>query len=152
MSGLDIIPVQDAITAYIRQEFSGYEVYEDDVLDDDSLLKVSNKVKPYIVLRWGGLFRNQRGANIGGVRLDEYTSTVDVAIIAPTPRQCRLAMNLINDKLIGWKPDGIAALIPEGSGGTFVVPDTNGKPHVYIQSNRFTFAVNTSNPGSYITP
>lgn len=152
MSGLDLIPVQDTITAYVRQQFAGYEVYEDDVLDDDTLLKVSNKVKPYIVLRWGGLFRNARGANLGGVRLDEYTSTVDVAIVAPTPRQCRQAMNLINDKLIGWKPDNIAALIPEGSGGTFVFPDNNGKPHLYIQSNRFTFAVNNNNPGSHIQP
>lgn len=152
MSGLDLIPVQDAIAAYVRQEFSGYEVYEDDVMDDESLLKVSNKVKPYIVLRWGGLFRNQRGANLAGVRFDEYISTVDVSVVAPTARQCRQAINIINDKLIGWKPDGIASLIPEGSGGAFVFADNNGKPHLYIQSNRFMFAVNTSNPGSYITP
>jgi hypothetical protein len=152
MSGLDIIPIQDAITAYIKDEFPGYEVYEDDVLDDESLLKVSNKVKPYIVLRWGGLFRNARGANFAGVRFDEYISTVDVSIVAPTPRQCRLAMNVINDKLIGWKVDGIAPLIPEGSGGSFAIPDLQGRPPLYIQSNRFTFAVNYTDPGSPIQP
>jgi hypothetical protein len=150
MSGLNIIPIQDAITAYVQQEFPNYEIYDDDVLDDEALLKVSNKVKPYIVLRWGGLFRNPRGANIGGVRLDEYLSTVDVAVVAPTPKQCRLAINLINDRLIGWKIDGIAPLVPEGSGGSFVIPDLQGRPHLYIQSNRFNFAVNFTDPGSPI--
>lgn len=152
MSGLNVVAVQDIIAAYIREEFSGYQVYEDDVLDDESLLRVNNKTKPYIVLRWSGLMRSGRGASFGGVRLDEYVSSVDINVVAPTPTQCRKAINVIMDKLIGWKPTGGSALTPEGGAGLFVVNNREDKPHLYIASGRLTFAVNSEDPGAYITP
>lgn len=152
MSGLNVVAVQDIIAAHIREEFSGYQVYEDDVLDDESLLRASNKTKPYIVLRWSGLMRNGRGASFGGVRLDEYVSSVDINVVAPTPTQCRKAINVIMDKLIGWKPTGGGALTPEGGAALFVVNNREDKPHLYIASGRLTFAVNSEDPGAYITP
>lgn len=151
MAGLNLIPIQDNIADYIRAEFPGYELYEDTVLDDEYLLRVDGNVKPYIVLRWGGLMRSPQNASFGGVRLDEYTSNFDLNIIAPTPRQAREAMNIILDSLIGWKPDAIAPLIPLG-GGVYVQNDVNGRPHVYIASHRLEFVVNADNPGSPITP
>jgi len=152
MSGLNLITVQEIIAAYVRQEFPAYEVYEDDILDNESLLRTNNKVKPYIVLRWGGLMRDGRGTSFAGVRLDEYVSNVDVNVVAPTPTQCRKAMNIILDKLIGWKPTGGGALTPEGGAGLFVVNNREDKPHLYIASGRLTFAVNSEDPGAYITP
>jgi len=53
MAGLNVVEVQDIIGAYIRAEFPNYEVYDEIVLDDQMLLKVSNKVKPYIDLGLG---------------------------------------------------------------------------------------------------
>lgn len=151
MAGLNVVEVQDIIGAYIRQEFPNYEVYDDIVLDDQSLLKVSNKVKPYIVLRWGGLMHVGRGS-FGGVRHDEYISTVDINLIAPTPNQTRKAINIILDKLIGWKPTGGGALTPQGGAAGFVIPGPDGAPHLYISSARLVFAVNSENVGEYITP
>jgi hypothetical protein len=152
MSGLNVIPTQDSITAYVRQEFPNYQVYDDDLLDDEAMLKVSNKVKPYIVLRWGGLFRQGGSTAISGVRNDEYISTVDVAVIAPTPRQCRVAISIIMDKLIGWTPAYSSPMVPDGSGGAFVVTQENGSPHLYLQTDRLSFAINAENVGSHITP
>lgn len=151
MAGLNLIPVQDNILAYVEAEFPGYEVYEDMVLDEESLLRVDNNVKPYIVIRWGGLMRNLRGGAFSGVRYDEYTSNFNLSIIAPTPKQCRRALNIIYDKLVGWKPTGGTPLIPETS-GVYVVADTNGKPHIYIGSTTMSFAANMENPGEHITP
>lgn len=152
MGGLNVIPIQDSIASYVRAQFPNYQVYDDDLLDDVAMLKVSNKVKPYIVLRWGGMFRQGGSTAISGVRYDEYISTVDVVVVAPTPRQCRVAISIIMDKLIGWTPTGSSPMIPEGSGGAFVVAQENGSPHLYLQMDRLSFAVNGENVGAHITP
>ena len=44
MSGLNLIPIQDEIAAYVRQEFPNYTVYEDIIIDDDIPAKVNGKV------------------------------------------------------------------------------------------------------------
>jgi hypothetical protein len=47
VSGLNLFAVQEIIEAHIKEEFPGYAVYQDDVLDDESILKIENKAKPY---------------------------------------------------------------------------------------------------------
>jgi hypothetical protein len=152
MSGLNLVALQDIIAAHIKAEFPAYEVVQDEILDDDYLLKVDGKVKPYIVLRWSGLFRDTGNTSFAGVRFDEYTSAVDVNIVAPTPSQARRAMNIVMDRLIGWKPTGGGSMIPEGGNGVYVVVNNSGKPHLYIGSARLGFTVNGEDVGSYITP
>lgn len=152
MAGLDLVTIQDNIAAYVAEEFPGYPVYEDDIIDDDFVLKQENKVKPYIVLRWDGLRNSSTGGSFLGARYDEYYSVVDVTVIAPAPRQARLAMNIIADKLIGWKPAGSTHLAPEGNASYWPIPDNNGRPHVYAASYRLRFNVNAEDVGSYITP
>jgi hypothetical protein len=150
MAGLDLISVQDTIVAYVRSEFSGYTVYEDYILNDQELQKVSNKVKPYIVISWDGLSRLATGGSFSGVRFDEYFSGFSIGIIAPVPKQCRRAMNIIFDKLVGWSPDGVGKLIPSTSAGTFVIAEKNGVPHLYMSMADFTFPMNVEDPGSNI--
>lgn len=152
MSGLNLVAVQEIITAYVREQFPGYVVYEDDVLNDEMLLRIGNKVKPYIVLRWGALGRNTGNTSFAGVRHDEYNSSVDVCVVAPTGAQSRKALNVIIDKLIGWKPTGGGTLTPFGGSGLYVVNDRNGTPHVYVATERLQFAMNSENIGEYITP
>lgn len=152
MSGLNLVLVQDTIAAYIRQEFPNYTVVEDMMLDDETIIKNNNKIKPYIVLRWGGLNRRTAAANFGGVRFDEYFSSVDIVGVAPTGNQARRILNIVNDVLIGWKPTGGGAMTPAGGAGVYVVNDVNGKPAVFMASGRLTFAVNSEDPGAYITP
>jgi hypothetical protein len=152
MAGLDLIAIQDNITAYVAQEFSGYPIYEDDIIDDEFVLKQENKIKPYIVLRWDGLRSSGTGPSFVGARFDEYYSVVDITVIAPAPRQARLALNIIVDKLIGWKPTGSTPLAAEGGAGYWPITDNSGRPHVYAASYRLRFNVNAENVGSYITP
>lgn len=152
MSGLNLVAVQDIISAHIKAEFPGYSVYDDDVIDDDFILKQNNNTKPYIVLNWGSLRRTGTGGSFVGVRYDEYYSTVDVGIVAPTPRQARLSHNVIMDRLIGWKPTNGGAMTPEGGTDVWAIPNKLGKPNVYVASSRLSYAVNSDNVGSYIQP
>lgn len=152
MSGLNLITLQETIAAHIRAEFPNYEVREDDIIDDDALLKSDGKIKPYIVLRWGGLFRNAANANFGGVRLDEYVSSVDVVVVAANGSQARKGLNVVLDKLIGWKPAGSSPLTPFGGAGVYTVNTGAGRPHVYGASGRLRFAINGEDPGANIQP
>lgn len=152
MSGLNFIAIQDNIAAHIRAEFPGYTVYDDVVLDDDFIIKLGNKAKPYIVLNWGGLNSNAFSGSFGGARHDEYYSTVDIVIVAPTPRQARLSSNIIIDRLIGWKPAGSSPMVTSSGTDVFAVENSNGSPFVYAASTRMQYAINAENVGEYIQP
>ena len=150
MSGLNIIPIQDDIASYIEAEFPNYEVIQDMLLDEETILKNDNNIKPYIVLRWGGLWA-LGSKSFAGVRHDEYSSTVDIAVVAPTPRQCRLSLNAILDIMIGYKPTDGTPLYPQGANTLLSVGNNNGKPAVYVASSRLVFGVNAQDVGGYIS-
>ena len=150
MTGLDLVSVQDVIAQHITSLFPNYDVKEDEVLDNEYLLKVSNKVKPFIVLRWHGLSRSPVNTSFAGVRFDEYASAVDVILVAPTPKQARRALNMVLDDLIGWQVPGGSQLTPSGGDSVFPIVDYDGKPHIYLAINTLTFAVNSDGVGSYI--
>ena len=152
MSGLNLVLIQEQIAAHISAEFPNYEIYEDFIIDDEQINKMDNKVKPYIVLTWSGLGHSARGGSFGGVRFDEYFSSFEIGIVAPTPKQCRKALNVILDSLIGWSPNGSGRLVPFGGGGTYVAAERNGKPHLYISTASLSFPVNAQGVGDYITP
>lgn len=152
MAGLDLFSIQDEIGAHVRATFPTYNVVDDVVIDDDYILRLDNNVKPFIVLRWGSLLRSSANASFGGVRFDEYTSSVDVVVIAPNPRISRQAANMINDQLIGWKLSSGPAMTPTGGQATWAVSDSNGRPHLFVSSMRFNYAVNAESVGDNITP
>lgn len=152
MSGLDLMVVQDSISAYIKSEFSMYEVYDDIILDNDFVIKQANKIKPYIVIQYGGLRNSNKGSSFVGVRYDEYYSTVDVAVVAPTPNQSRRALNIILDSLIGWKPTSSTSMQMEGGMSILGVGNNGGKPRVYVASSRMRYTVNGEDVGAHITP
>jgi len=152
MAGLDLFSIQDEIAAYVRSQFTAYDVIEDDFIDDDYILRLNNNVKPFIFLRWGSLLRMANNASFGGVRYDEYMSSVDVSIVAPSPRIARKASNMINDRLIGWKLSSGPALVPTGGQASWSVNDSNGRPHLFVASMRFNYSVNAESVGQNITP
>jgi hypothetical protein len=152
MAGFDLVSVQASILAHIESEFSDYEVYEDYLLNEEELLRVDKRVKPYIVVSWHGLNRLGGNASITGVRQDEYESGFDIGIIAPTPKQCRYAINIIVDALIGYSIDGVASLTPGSSSSPFVAVNRDGVPHLYMAMAEFEFPMNYSSPGQRMTP
>lgn len=148
MTGLDLVYVQDVILAHIESSFPEYEIKEDEVLDDEYLLKIDNNVKPFIVLRWHGLQRSPLNASFAGVRFDEYNSSVDIVIVAPSPKIGRRALNYVMDNLIGWDVPGGSQLTPSGGAAVFPVVDYDARPHIYLAVNTLTFQVNSDGVGS----
>jgi len=152
MAGFDLTSVHSAILSFVEAQMPGYEVYEDYVLNEQELQRVDSRVKPYIVISWFGISGLGSNASVAGVRKDEYVSGFDIGVIAPTPKQCRLAMNIIIDKLIGYSYDGTAYLTPGTSTGSFVAAERDGAPHLYMAMSDFSFPVNYDNPGQAMTP
>jgi len=148
VTGLDLIAVQDVIATRVEAALPTYEIKQDYVLDDEEILKLSNRIKPFIVLRWHGLFRSPTNASIGGVRFDEYSSAVDVIVVAPNARISRQALNYAMSELIGWQVPGGSQLTPSGGQSVTSVPDYQGKPHLYLAVNTLTFQVNSDGVGS----
>lgn len=152
MTGFDLVSVQNTILTYIESEFSDYQVYEDYVLNEQELQRVDKRVKPYIVIAWHGLSRLAGNAAISGVRKDEYESGFDIGVIAPTPRQCRYAINILVDNLIGYSFDNTAYLTPGASSSPFVAASRDGVPHLYMAMAEFSFPMNYNSPGDRMTP
>jgi len=152
MTGLNLVVIQDQILDYIKTEFPAYKVYEDYVLNEQELQRVDSRVKPYIVIAWHGLNRLNNGASFAGVRQDQYESGFDIGIIAPTPKQCRRGMNILIDNLIGYSYDGVAYLTPGQSSSAFVAAEREGVPHLFMATADFTFQMNTTDPGSRMSP
>lgn len=148
MAGLDLISVQDTIASHVTSTFPNYEIKEDYILDDEQLLKLDNRLKPFIVLRWHGLIRSANNASFAGARYDEYSSAVDIIAVAPNPRIARQVLNHVLDGLIGWQVPGGSQLTPFGGESVAAVADYNGKPHVYLAVNSLTFQVNSDGVGS----
>jgi hypothetical protein len=150
MTGLDLVAIQDSILVHIQSTFPQYDIKEDFVLDDESLLKIDSKIKPFMVIKWDGLRRSGADASFAGPEKDSYISSFDVVAVAPKPRQCRQIINLVMSELTGWKVANLYPLTPFGTGSLFPVANLNGRPHVYIAVNSFFFQVdsNALNNGS----
>ena len=148
MTGLDLVAVQDVIAAHVVSTFSAYDVKQDEVLDDESLLKLSNRTKPFIVLRWHGLERSANNGSFAGARFDEYSSAVDIIFVAPTPKIARKGLNMVMGSLIGWQVPGGSQLTPSGGQSVFPSVDYEGKPHLYLAVNTLEFQVNSDGVGS----
>lgn len=144
MTGLNLVAVQDEILSHITATFPNYDIKEDEVLDDESLLKIDGNVKPFIVLRWHGLNRSVTGASFGGARWDQYNSAVDIVVVAPSPKIARRALNMVMDDLIGWTVPGGGELIPVGGEAVAPVVNYEGKPHIYLAVNTLSFQVDSN--------
>ena len=152
MNGIDLISLQDEILAHVESSFPEYDIKDDDVLDDEYLLRVSNKVKPFIVLRWGGLSRDQQNTSFAGVRHDEYFSKVDIIAIAPKGRIARRLLGYFMDGLIGWRISNGAELTPELGESVVPIGEDNAVPHLYLAIGTLSFRFNSTNPSANITP
>ena len=148
MTGLDLVAVHDVIAAHVVSTFSAYDVKQDELLDDEAMLKLSNRTKPFIVLRWHGLERQIDNASFAGVRHDEYKSAVDIVFVAPTPKIARQGLNMVMDSLIGWQVPGGSQLTPNGGQSVFPSVDYEGKPHLYLAVNTLEFQVNSTDVGA----
>lgn len=145
--GLDLVTIQDQITAQMKAVYPNTVIIEDGVLDDSVLARDTNGfMDPYIVLRYG-LLEPDAGKSLGGSRLDEYYSTVDIDVIAPVGHVARQILTSVVDQLTGWKPANSNALTPDGGAYKFVIPASATRPTTFLASIRFKYGANTTGIG-----
>jgi len=152
MSGINLVAYQDEIAAYITSTFPNYEIIEDEVFDDESIARLQQKTKPFIVLRWSGMTRNANNASIAGVRYDEYISDFDVIATAPMPRLARRLLNYFMDGLIGHTLSNGYQLTPTIGQAVFPATENSASPKLYLAIGTLEFRFSASDPTSYITP
>lgn len=151
--GLDLVSLQDAITAEVKRIAPNTQVEEDSIPDDEALPRDANgKVVPCIVLRYSPLGPGY-GKSFGGPRHDEYVASFDVMTIATSGRVSRILNAAIVSHLIGFKPDGVSPIHQRSDAGTpsqFTVSSNEIRPTLYVVSTRLRFAVNNTNIGAAV--
>jgi hypothetical protein len=152
MAGIDLVAYQDEIASHIETTFPSYEIIEDEVLDDESIARLQEKTKPFIVLRWSGLTRSATNASFSGVRHDDYISDFDVIAVAPKPRIARQLLNYFMDRLIGHKLSNGYQLTPTLGQTVFPASENGASPKLYLGVGTLEFRFSAENPDSYITP
>jgi len=152
VSGIDLIEYQDEIAAHITSAFPNYEIIEDEVFDDESIARLQQKTKPFIVIRWSGATRNINNASMAGVRYDEYISDFDIIAAAPAPKIARQLLNYFMDALIGHRISNGYQLTPTAGQSVFPATENTSSPKLYLGVGTLEFRFSSSDPTSYITP
>lgn len=145
----NVIAFQDLIEQHVQSQFPAYDIYDETVLDDESIAKFKGRFRPFIVMRHTGILRNENNTSFAGVRKDEYIGGFDIMVVAPEPRQAKVAVLMMQDNLIGWKLPNGSYLTPEGGDSNLVIPDFDGRPHVYLSMVGFSYRLNENDPTSY---
>jgi hypothetical protein len=152
--GFNLYGSQESILDYLKSTFPNYQFFRGGVPDDEVLLRDENgKVINYCTLRFGSLRPRPRGKSFAGPRGDDYYTTMDVNVIAPTDDEAAQSLNIFVDRLIGFKPLDGTSVIPEGvSIGDITVKNSAAKPTAYAASQRFTYGLNTTTPTGFLQP
>ena len=137
---------QDSITAKLQTEYPHIPVIEDGLIDGeyDVIEKFPNgEIKPFIVLWFTVARRNPTGRSFQHEKLDAYSASVDIVVVARNGKEARVLLNDIGDRLIGWKPDNAGGMV-KGSGmwsQSRAMLDSNNRPSRWAATDRFDFGI-----------
>lgn len=141
---LDLEPIQQSIIDFIESEWPGTPVYPDGLVDDETVDKFDDgSVKPYFILWLRDLNRSPRGRSFGGTRMDSYRSGFDLVAVTNNGSESRRLLNLVSNKLIGWKPLNSGEVVKGNSlwEGSRAVKDSANRPSRFVSTGRFDFGV-----------
>lgn len=152
MSGLDLSALQDAITAEVERLLPNHDIYEDSVPEDVNLPRdASQKVKPFIVIRFAPMGPNAADRAMAGPRHDGYLSSFDLLSVSMNGPISRKLNSALVSQMIGFKPDGISPVFMRSDGGApsqFTISQNEVRPTLYVVTTRLRFNVNNSNIGA----
>jgi hypothetical protein len=152
MSGLSLVPIHDAITAYVESLLPNTPV-EEDTLPDEMVIPRDEfgQMKPYVILRYGPIRRTPgRSGSLRGPRHDDYYGTMDLMTCAPTGRMARQLFDILTDRLMAFEPAGTGPITLEGAASNFVVNANEVRPIQKVCMVRLRFPANSTNVGEYI--
>lgn len=134
---------QDVFDFY--QAESPWEVHDTDVPTATTVLQENGRIKTYSVMRFNDASIQAGGRAVGGPRLDDMFTYIDVLGIGNTPAKAREvvwgetgAANI----LLGYQPAGGGAVSKAAGGMVFEVSDANAKPAFFIARCALRVGVN----------
>lgn len=136
---------QDSITAYLREQFPEIPFIEDGIPAGDYkeiTFDSRGRINTFAIL-WYSDIKKGAKKSFAGHKLDSYSATVDVAVIAHDGTRARKVLNVINDRLVGFR-------VSEGghlSKGTPLFGDSRQirqeatRPERWMRTARFDFGI-----------
>ena len=146
---LDLTAAQDSITEYVQSISVQPVIPEGDMSDDSEKIEryPDGSIKPFIILRFYNLRRRPRGRSFGGPRLDQRESSFDIVVVARDGDSAGRLLNRLEDKLIGFKPEGCGSIV-DGSAvweGARGILDGSNKPSRWAKTSRMNYGTQARN-------
>lgn len=148
--GFDLYSIQKDIQTYLETTFPAYQFERGGIPDDQTIIRVNGKIKPYVVLRFRPIEPRGDLGSFGGVRMDDYFSAFDLNAIAATEDSAAQVCNIMTDRLIGYQAVGATKLKPQIGVGQITIRNAENRPTAYAVSQRFTFGLNVVAPSDFI--
>lgn len=137
MSNLDT--TQAELVAYFKT-ISGFKWHEQALVDGETVKKVAGEIEPYFAYNFGPIY-NSGTYNMGNVRADDYSFSVEVQCIAPTPTLARQMANTVSSSALGKSFTHSGLLRPRLGGAIGVVTASNGATEAYNAAIGFTLPI-----------
>lgn len=147
----DLHAVQSNIMDALRTNFPQYVFHRNTTPEDEQIPRQGEEVNPFFVVQFGSMTPRPRGRSIKGARNDEYYSWVQLIGIGSVEDDVSSALSLIVDRLIGYKPAGGTALIPDGNTTDYGSRQYSVRPVLYYQSQRFEFNIAQNGLDGYLS-
>lgn len=147
----DLHAIQETIKTYLETTFPQYEFVRNTISEDELVPRQGQEANPFFVLQFGQMYPRPRGRSVKGARNDEYFSWVQVIGIGSVDNDVSAALSLIVDRLIGYRPAGATALVPDGGPSDYGSRQYSVRPVLYYQTQRFEFGLTQNGLDGYLT-
>lgn len=150
----DLYAIQKNITEYLETEFSGITFFRNTTPEDEEIPRISgsDEVDPFYILQFGPMMNNPQGKSIKGARNDEYTSWFQVFGVGSVEDDIANHLSLVVDRLIGYRPTGATALIPDSGTTDYGSRQYSVRPVLYYQTQRFRYNITQNGLDGFLTP
>lgn len=143
---MDLHAVQQDIKNYLEQEV-GLVVYDTAIPSTNDEPSTSDGIPTsYIVIRFSDSWPSGSGS-LGGARLDEMYTIIDVLVVSPDPgesREIAYGADGVKDILTGYTPIDSGEMSSKRGTRSYVVGDgTTAKPRRFISTVSFSVPINT---------
>lgn len=152
--GLDISGTQESVLDYLQNQApAGYDVIEGDIMDAYTLPEVNGVRQTTLIVQFGDLLASSNDYSFGGPTLDGYYFLMRVYCVASTAAKARKARSVVNQILLGAKPDpNISTIHKDYGGGSYSLGEANSRPIAYVAITAYRAMTNISGVGATVYP
>lgn len=141
---MSLLTGQDEIIA-LAKTIPNILIYDDELPDEivPVLIPSTDQIRPFVTISFGGLVDAPRRMNgITGAKDDSGETTIVIQAVASTPRAARATVDLVRQKLLGFKPTNCGEIRFALFGGTGKLSHL-GNPTRYASNQSLRYFQNT---------